>query len=625
MAKPTKTALIAAAQLEANNRDLITHEFIPYACHYAPDTILTKNGELIQFIKLSDSGGDNDHEFRENLRNAINDAIDPSRFSVWVHTIRSKSEVKGFEEGEFGDYVDYLWRQTLPSEIHFRNEIYLSIVIDSTQFEPWKMKSYLRSLSKAAEEQFRKGTFEEKHELLSRTTNKIMEKLKVYNAEKLGLYDHNDSYYSEVMEFARTLMGINYSRQALPLADVSVKLKPEHLGFNTYSGLVTIIDKQTSTRKFGAVISIKESIGITAPALQDLLNCNAEFIISQSLDFAYGNRFLPALREQLYFNSVSLDKNFLESASLQGTRPDNPDNFVLQQTSLTIIKSTEAELIASIGEVQKRLQQLGLVAYLEDINSERIYWANMPGNFAFLKRQDIMQRNSICNFACFGVDKYTTVDDCLFGKPVMFFETQEHDIFALHFLANGEGHMLIVGSDEATRHTFAGLIAAEANYAGAEIMYYDHYGKYETYADAVEATYFTTLDLDHFATAIEGDHVKVLILNSIKPILDNDGHKAFQKFLEYAGERNCVVIVCEPYEDNCELLLADFTTTAFFPIPKVTEQFADNYDIFEDERQMIETIPPEYVYCRHGYEEMTLRFKPSPKLRNVLLEGKLDE
>lgn len=608
-------------QAEITNRDLITHEFIPYACHYAPDTILTKNGELIQFIRLSDSGGDNDHEFRENLRNAINSTIDPTRISVWIHTIRSKSEIKSFDEGHFAQYVDYLWRLHLPSEIHFTNEVYVSVVMDSTQFDPWKFKSYVRSLSKKKESEFRSQQLAEKFDVLSRITDQITEKLSIYNAEKLGIYEHDDGYYSEIMEFARTLMGINFSHMRLPLADVSYMLKPDHLDFDTYSGVVTIEDVATKTRKYGAVISIKENIGITAPALQNLLNANAEFIITQTVDFAFGNKYLPAIRDQLYYNSIANDKNFLESAEMHKLNIEKKDSFVLQQTNLTIIKSNEDELHESIKVVQKNLQDLGLVAYLEDINSERIYWSNVSGNFAFLKRQDTMPRKMIGNFACFGVDKYTSVDDCLFGKPVMFFQTQDLDIFALHFLSNGQGHILIVGGTEEDRHVFAGTIAAESVHAGAQVIFYDPLGKYKAYADAVEAEYHTELNLDLFAQSMEGDNVKIMIMGSIKPILDESAHKVFQKFLEYAGEHNCIVIVEESLENNCELLLADFTTTVFFPCEKVTEEYADNYDIFEDERIVLEALTPEFIYARHGYEEITLKFNPSDKLRKVLLEG----
>ena len=608
------------AQVEEITRDMISHEFIPYACHYSPETILTKNGELIQFIKISDSSGSTDHEFRQALRKAINSCIDPSKYAVWIHTVRSKSAMKGYDEGDYLQYVDYLWRLHLPSEIHFTNDIYLSIVIDSSQFEPWKARDYVRSLSKKAEERFRISQLAEKEEELEEVADNIMEALSFYKPEKLGLYEHNGLYHSEIMELTRNLMGVNFDRMQLPLTDISHKIRTDHIDFNSYSGIFET--RQKGKRRFGAVISIKENIGITAPALQNLLNSDSEYIISQAVDFAFGNRYLPAIRDQFYINTVSADKKFMKSAHLEGLDPDNADNFVLQQVSISVVKNSVEELNKSLQSIQKDLQQLGIVAYVEDINLERTYWANLPGNFSFLKRQTTMPRELIGNFACFGVDKYSAVEDCLFGKPVIMFENQDEEIFALHFLNNGQGHILIVGAEEDSRQMLASLIATYSQFAGAGIIFFDAHNKYKAFADAVQAEYMTTLDLDLIASRMDGT-TKVVVINSLKPVLDNNGHDAFLEFVEYAGSKNCIVIACEGYENNSELLLSDFTTTIFFPVEKVTERFADNYDIFEDERQVIEMLAEGNLYARHGHEDLLLRFTPSAELQKALVEGKV--
>jgi type IV secretion system protein VirB4 len=558
-----------------NSRDSITHELIPYACHYSPDTLLTKNGELVQVIKLTNSGGIGDHEFRELIRETIKNNIDPSKFAVWVHTVRSKKEVKAFDKGDYTEYIDFAWRQHLPSEIHYVNEIYISIIMDSIQFEPWKMKDFLRSLSKRAEEEYRNQLLAEKESQLQLAANKIIDILEPHGAVKLGLYVDADTYHSEIMEFIREIMGIDYAQMALPISDLSVNLRPEHIEFNTYSSVFVVAGNHR--KKFGVVISFKESIAITANALQDLLNSDSEFTICQSMDFAFGNKYLPAIRDQIYFTGISNDKNFTEASKLKAYSAAKPSDFMLQQTSITIISPTQAALDISITKIQKELQKLGIIAFLEDINSERAYWANLPGNFAFLKRQNSVPISNIANFASFGVDKYSSVDDCLFGRPVTFFETNDSEVFALHFLSNGQGHILLAGSTEDERQTLANLIAVQASGAGAEIILYDHYAKYSNFAQVAGAEYLTALDLDAISAKLDGD-TKIIILNSIKPILDAGGHMAFCSFLEYAGSKNSIVICSANYEENCELLLQNFTTTVFYPCEKITEIYADNYD-----------------------------------------------
>src|SRR5260221_4072593 len=69
-------------------------DFIRYACHYDNETILTKNGELIQFLKLGglsfESEGDEALAFRKDLRNALLKSIANPAFGIWFHTIRKR-------------------------------------------------------------------------------------------------------------------------------------------------------------------------------------------------------------------------------------------------------------------------------------------------------------------------------------------------------------------------------------------------------------------------------------------------------------------------------------------------------------------------------------------------------
>ena len=183
--------------------------------------------------------------------------------------------------------------------------------------------------------------------------------------------------------------------------------------------------------------------------------------------------------------------------------------------------------------------------------------------------------------------------------------------------------MLIVSQNEAERQQFASLIAAQAVHVGAGIIFYDAFKKYKDFANAINTDYMEDLDLDLIASKTEGN-TKIIIINSLKLILDNGGHKAFSKFLDYAGGKNCIVIACEAYENNSELLLSDFTTTVFFPCEQVNERFADNYDIFEDERTVLQSLTDGYVYARHGYEELVLKFQLSTKLQTALLKGSFE-
>lgn len=69
-------------------------DFIPYAIHYDKNTILTKNGELMQIIRVV--GFSNASVFadlislREAVRDGIRDNIKQTNYAIWFTTIRRK-------------------------------------------------------------------------------------------------------------------------------------------------------------------------------------------------------------------------------------------------------------------------------------------------------------------------------------------------------------------------------------------------------------------------------------------------------------------------------------------------------------------------------------------------------
>ncbi len=68
--------------------------FIPIACHYNKDTLLTKNGELLQTIQINGINSENISgklfNLREVVRNAIKQNIKNNNFAFWIHTVRRK-------------------------------------------------------------------------------------------------------------------------------------------------------------------------------------------------------------------------------------------------------------------------------------------------------------------------------------------------------------------------------------------------------------------------------------------------------------------------------------------------------------------------------------------------------
>ncbi|MFT6077771.1 MAG: type IV secretion system protein VirB4, partial [Rickettsiales bacterium] len=81
-------------------------DFIPFVCHYDKNTILTKNGELLQVIKITGFNHESINSqlasLRETVREAIVHNVKTSDFAIWLHTIRRKKDIA--PKGDFDDY-----------------------------------------------------------------------------------------------------------------------------------------------------------------------------------------------------------------------------------------------------------------------------------------------------------------------------------------------------------------------------------------------------------------------------------------------------------------------------------------------------------------------------------------
>ena len=74
-----------------------SEDFIPVACHFNENTLITKNGELLQTIQInginSEKISNNLFNLRAMVRKAISESVDSGKYAFWIHTIRRKDDL----------------------------------------------------------------------------------------------------------------------------------------------------------------------------------------------------------------------------------------------------------------------------------------------------------------------------------------------------------------------------------------------------------------------------------------------------------------------------------------------------------------------------------------------------
>ena len=129
--------------------DVIESDFVPYACLYNPTTIITKDGELLQTIKITGLGFEAGiADLRQAIRRAIRESIPDETYAIWMHTLRRQQSLLRKEHfpDSFSGQLDEAWRASQPTSAFFVNELYITIVKASETAGIYDAKNFLKSL-----------------------------------------------------------------------------------------------------------------------------------------------------------------------------------------------------------------------------------------------------------------------------------------------------------------------------------------------------------------------------------------------------------------------------------------------------------------------------------------------
>mgnify|MGYP000394997595 FL=1 len=125
---------VLSSDSKAATREIPAGAHLPFTRHLDDATILTRDGYLMQTIRvgglLFETADSADLNYRAGLRDAMLRAIGTSRFAVYHHIIRRR--VDADLEGEFPDafsrQLDARWRERCERRQLYVNELFLTLV-----------------------------------------------------------------------------------------------------------------------------------------------------------------------------------------------------------------------------------------------------------------------------------------------------------------------------------------------------------------------------------------------------------------------------------------------------------------------------------------------------------------
>lgn len=444
-------------------KSLSYEEFIPYYCHYDANTLMTKDGGLLQIIKVTGDVRGVEYEgsdpsgisLRDVVRAAIGHGVQSQNFSMWLHTLRKRKQVNfstKFKEA-FAGYAHKKWEKKQKWKNQYYNEFYITLLHDGQSAILADKEALKHVVLPSRNRVYRNAYLDNAAAHLQQVTSDILVMLQDrYNARRLTTVErlplHLDPlasrpiFYSEPLEFLGTIINLRAEEHPLPDVDLSVAVQTHDLTFG-YNAMET--RSATGKRRFGALLTLKQYREVSPEMVDHVLQAPLEIIISQAFHFISDREALQEYKPQHDLFRISGDEASIRSSGLEDMLQGAgiPMAYGAQQTTIMVIADEYKLLSAEAVEAQAAFAKLGLITVREDIKLEEGYWAQLPGNFSFLRRKDPLLTSQIGGFCRLNRFPNGSATDNHWGEAVTLMPTIVNSPYYFNFHHRDNGHSVL--------------------------------------------------------------------------------------------------------------------------------------------------------------------------------------
>jgi type IV secretion system protein VirB4 len=467
-----------------NDPEIITREkaagvHLPYARHIDAATIVTRDGLLLQTIRLGgllfETADTDDLNYRTHLRDAMLQAVSSSRFAVYHHVVRRKAEVA--LEAKFPDAfshkLDARWRERLATRQMFVNDLFLTIVRRPQQGQMGLMDRFRGMFPQGATE--RAAALAAEKRALDGAREAMIASLGHYAPRLLSIRESDTGYRSEPLEFLSCLFNAEMRPIGLPHSDLGHHLPFRRISFGHEAfelGAAGIYP-----RKFGAIVSIKDYPSQTFPGMFDELH-RMPFELKVSQSFAFVDQGAALSRMNLALRRMRSAED--EALSLRGELARAKDDvaagragFGEHHTTIAVHGATLDEVDSAVAEVTATLADLGIVGVREDIALEPAFWAQFPGNFKYIARKGLVSTSNFAGFASLHNFPVGRSHGNHWGDAVTLFETTAAGPYFFSFHHNDLGNFTVIGPSGSGKTVVLNFLLAQARKFAPRVVFFD--------------------------------------------------------------------------------------------------------------------------------------------------------
>lgn len=468
---------------------------LPYLAQIDDHTLLLRDHRLMQVLHLDgllfETCDTEELNYRKELRASILRAVGSSRFSLYHHIVRRRapaSAAGGFPD-PFSRTLDERWNARLSKKALFQNNLYLSLIRRPAQGKAG-LAQWLGNFALGQRSQSDEAMRRELQSLVE-AKDALVAALAPYGARCLGVYEQDGAVYSEPLEFLSLLLNGQAVARRLPKGEFAEAVGLRRISFGLQSAELGSFGLQA--REAVGVISLKDYPGATAPGMLDeLLRLPFEFIATQS--FSFIDKAAASSRVNLSLRRMRAADD--EAVSLRQELREATDDLaagraVYGEHHLTIAlrAPTEALVADAVGEVQAALADVGMAAVREDIGLEPAFWAQFPGNNAYIARKALIDGRNFASLASHHNFPLGKESGNHWGPCVSLFETTAAGPYFFNFHQGDLGNFTIIGPSGTGKTVLLNFLIAQSLKFSPRIMFFDKDRGAEIFIRAIGGKY----------------------------------------------------------------------------------------------------------------------------------------
>lgn len=454
--------------IAAREKKVSSH--VPYVRHVDENTLRTKDGMILSVIKIDgfchQTADQIEIDMKANVRNTLMRSLSDSRYAVYSHIIRRRihPQTTGSFTNPFCRELNDRYMYGLSEKRMYVNDLYLTIIRRGFQGKVGFADAFVSRFRKAAGVSADVLDREARQELREQVAN-IQKDMAEYGARILTVVERKGSVFSQPLEFlAQLLNGAQEIPMLLPRMGFDEYLPTRRITFGKKQlELRGAVDRET---RFGSMVSVREYTSWTVSGVLDgLLKIPGEFIATQS--FALQDR-APVMAEiaKIERQIAASDEAGTSLEQAINTARDEIVNgrAVMGYHHLTVMAIGDSlkELETCVQAVTKEIQNTGMVSVREDLNAEPAFWAQLPGNFAYIARRAMISSRNFCGLASFHNFAVGKREGNHWGPAIALLQTTSMTPYFFNFHRRQVGNFTVTGPTGSGKTVGLSFLMAQA-------------------------------------------------------------------------------------------------------------------------------------------------------------------